>query len=133
MGIVLRISWDELMGWFVGFTDLLQVLYSLNLRPEEGKYLDTFQKFFERFHWKSGKTFFFNIQVSIYQLKGPSLNSSKRAILSFQEKRCPRYEHRKRTKSSHTQKRLFPFSRKNNFFYKIQTCHWICLEKCYYW
>ncbi len=40
-------------------------------------------------------------QVSIYQKKGPSLGSSKRTILSFQEKCCPSYEHRKRTISNH--------------------------------
>ncbi len=30
------------------------------------------------------RNFFFNTQVSIYQLKGSSLDSSKRTILSFQ-------------------------------------------------
>jgi hypothetical protein len=40
-------------------------------------------------------------QISIYQKKGPSLGSSKRAILSFQDERCPSYEHRKRTISIH--------------------------------
>ncbi len=44
---------------------------------------------------------FFNTQVSIYQLKGPSLDSLKRAILSFQVEQCPRYERRKRDMSRH--------------------------------
>ncbi len=75
---------------------------------------------------------FFDTQISRYQLKGPSLDSSKRAILSFQGERCPRYEHRKKTMSNHAYKWNFPFFHKNNFFKKIGTFSWICLKKCYY-
>ncbi len=41
--------------------------------------------------------------ISIYQQKGPSLGPTKRVILIFQEERCPSYEHRKRTKSNHSE------------------------------
>ncbi len=66
---------------------------------------------------------FFNTQVSIYQLKGPSLDSSKRAILSFQVERCPRYERRKGDMSRHAENWNFLFFREKIFFKKIWTYH----------
>jgi hypothetical protein len=45
----------------------------------------------KKFSNRKVKNFFFDTQVSIYQLKGPSFNSTNRAILSFQGERCPRY------------------------------------------